>query len=219
VWMVAASSGGPGLRAALVRWLRWRVGWRWLAFAFALPPVLMAVAIATHVALGGADPITAEARQIPLVIGNFGLVFLIGGPLGEELGWRGYATPALRARMGWRPASLLVGVVWGAWHLPLFLLTDGPQAQMSLPIFLVNILAGAVVFGWLSERAGGSVVPALVLHTSLNGWAGVLGIVPTAETGRPYALVTGLLVVVALGLIVAPGRRKVARGVPVAARM
>ena len=69
---------------------------------------------------------------------------------------------------------------------------------------MINILAGSIVFGWLWERTKGSVLPALVMHTSLNAWAGILGIIPSPETTRPYALVTALLVLIALAALMIP---------------
>jgi len=207
--VVALFSKAAGLRDWLRRSLNWRVGWRWFVLAFVAPPVVMLCALAMHVAMGGEMTALPASGHIPLVIANFGLVFLIGGPLGEEFGWRGYAMPALSARLNWRAACLVIGIVWGLWHLPLFLMANTAQAQMPILAFMLNILAGSVLFGWLLERTQGSVLPALVLHTSLNAWAGILVIVPTAETGRPYALVTGLLVLIAAVLLIAPDRKSV----------
>jgi uncharacterized protein len=103
--------------------------------------------------------------------------------------------------------SLIIGVVWGLWHLPLFFLASSAQAHMPIPLFMLNILAGPVVFGWLFERTQGSVLPALVLHTSLNSWAGLLVIVPTATSVGSYASVTALLVLIALVLLLTPDRK------------
>lgn len=182
------------------RCLNWRVSWRWFLFAFLAPPVVMVGALALNLALGGMLPLFPAAGNIPLAAVNFGLVLLVGGPLGEEFGWRGYLMPALAARLNWCLASLVIGMVWGCWHLPLFFLAGTAQAQMPLPVFMLNIMAGSVLFGWLYVRTQGSVLPALVLHTSLNAWAGILGIVPTAAGSLPYLLVTGLLVILAFGL-------------------
>jgi uncharacterized protein len=199
--VVAVFGSGTGLRNWLARCLNWRLGWRWFALAFLLPPVVMLLALAIDGTLGGATPTWPAASRLPLVIANFGLVFLVGGPLGEEFGWRGYAMPALTGKLGWRSASLIVGAVWGLWHLPLFFLASSAQSHMPIPLFLLNILAGSVVFGWLFERTEQSVLPALVLHTSLNAWAGILGIVPVGKAGGSYAVVTGLLVLIALALL------------------
>jgi len=124
--VVALFSTGAGWRAWLVRCLKWRIGWRWYALAFLAPPAVMLCALALHAALGGTIPALPAAGQLPLVVANFGLVLLTGGPLGEEFGWRGYAMPALTARLHWRAASLIVGAVWGLWHLPLFFMAGTP---------------------------------------------------------------------------------------------
>lgn len=199
--VVAFCSTRPEFRNWMRRSLNWQVGWRWYATAFCMPPAVMLLALGIHRTLGGTVPVLPAAGQTPMAIANFGLVLLIGGPLGEEFGWRGFLMPALSARKGWREASLIIGVVWGLWHLPLFFVAGTAQSLMPAPIFLINILAGSVVFGWLFERTQASVLPALVLHTSLNAWAGILGIVPTAATMQPYVLVTGLLVLIACALI------------------
>lgn len=199
--VVVATSNGQGLRNWLFHRFNWRVDWRWFALAFVFPPSVMLLAVSIHALLGGSLPASLTIDQIPIVILNFALVLALGGPLGEEFGWRGYAMPALRARMDWRAASLIIGLIWGAWHLPLFFLEGTAQSGMPIPVFIINILAGSVVFGWLFERTQGSVLPAVVLHTSLNAWGGILGIIPTPDAGRPYALVTGLLVIVAFALM------------------
>ena len=207
VAVVATFSGRQGLRDWLTRCFNLRVGWRWFAFAFLAPPTLMLIALGIHVLLGGAVPAPMAAAHIPLAIANFGLVLLVGGPLGEEFGWRSYAMPALAAKMNWRMASFIIGIIWGLWHFPLFFMAGTAQSSMPIPIFMLNILAGSFLFGWLFERTQESVLPAIVLHTSLNAWAGILTIIPTATTGRPYALVTALLVLIALAAVLLPDRK------------
>lgn len=209
VAVVALSADAAGLRAWMSRCLYRRVGWHWYLLAFVAPPAMMVSALAVNIFLGELPPVFPAASQIPLVIANFGLVLLIGGPLGEEMGWRGFLMPALTARTKWRAASVLVGVVWGLWHLPLFFMNGTAQALMPIPLFLLNILAGSVIFGWLFERTRRSVLPAFVLHTSLNAFAGILGIVPTAATAQPYMLVTAILVLVAAVLMILPDRTPV----------
>jgi uncharacterized protein len=202
--IIAVFSSGSDLRDWLSQCLNWRIGWRWFAVAFVLPPIVMLLAVAIHRLSGGALPAPPVADHVPMTMLNFGLVLLVGGPLGEEFGWRGYAMPALAAKLNWRAASLIIGVVWGLWHLPLFFLASSAQAHMPIPLFMLNILAGSAVFGWLFVQTQGSVLLALVLHTSLNAWAGILDIVPTATTGGSYAGVTGLLVLIASVLLLMP---------------
>ena len=202
--IVGAFSGSLGLRCWLAHCLNRNVGWRWFALAVLTPPLVMMVALATHILLGGAIPAPIAAAHIPLAIANFGLVLLVGGPLGEEFGWRGYAMSALMAQTTWRVASLLLGLVWGLWHLPLFFMGGTAQSQMPIFVFMLNISAGSVLFGWLFVRTKGGVLPAILLHTSLNAWVGLLVIVPSTATGRPYDIVTGLLVIIAAALLILP---------------
>jgi uncharacterized protein len=201
IFTVLFFSGRTGLMTWLKKSLSWRAGWRWYALAFLMPPLLMLLAQAIHWAMGGTIPTSPAVGHIPLAIANFGLVFLIGGPLGEEFGWRSYAVPALGSKMGWRTASLIIGVIWGLWHLPWFFTAGTAQSQMPFLVFMLNILAGAVLFSWLFLQSKGSVIPALVAHTSLNAWAGILSIVPSADTSRPYAVVTGLIAILAIWLL------------------
>lgn len=197
-----------GGRSGLITWLRnavnWRVGWQWYALAFFIPPLVMLLAQVIHWVLGGTIPASPVVGYITLAIANFGIVFLIGGPLGEEFGWRSYAVPALGTKMGWRTASLLIGVIWGLWHVPWFFTEGTAQSQMPFVVFLLNIIAGSVLFSWLFLRSAGSVVPALIAHTSLNAFAGILSIVPTSETSRPYTLVTIILCAIACWLLLRP---------------
>ncbi len=204
VAVVAFFSGRAGLRNWLSRALNWRARWQWLWLAFFAAPLVMLLALALYAAFGGTIPTSPAAGHIPLAIANFGLVFLIGGPLGEEFGWRGYALPALGRKIGWRWASLVIGIIWGLWHVPWFFTAGTAQSQMPFAMFMLNIIAGSVLFSWLFLRSAGSVIPVLVAHTSLNAFAGMLSIVPTAETSRPYSLVTGILVVMAAWLLFSP---------------
>lgn len=111
--VVTAFSDGKGFRDWRVHCLNWRIGWRWFAFALLAPPAVMLIALGINVLLGGDVPEPMAAGHMPLMIANFGLVFLLGRPLGEEFGLRGYAMPALAEKMNWRAASLLIGVIWG----------------------------------------------------------------------------------------------------------
>jgi membrane protease YdiL (CAAX protease family) len=85
--------------------------------AFFGPLVVVALAAGLHVALGGSMPPSPAWGQIPLAVINLFGVLLLGGPLGEEFGWRGYALPHLQVRMGWRLASWL-GIHAAAWQQP-----------------------------------------------------------------------------------------------------
>jgi uncharacterized protein len=194
-------SGRTGPNGWLTRCLNWRIDWRWYAVAFFLPPAIMLLALAIHAALGGTVPASPAIGHLPLAIANFGLVLLVGGPLGEEFGWRGYALPALTAKLGWRSASLIIGVIWGLWHLPLFFMASTPQAHMPIVWFIVSTIAQSVMFAWVFRHTGQSVVPALVMHTSINSWMNIIPIIPASSDMQPFAIMIGIQTLIAVVLL------------------
>jgi uncharacterized protein len=201
VIVVGVTGGRHGLGAWFARCLRWRVGWGWLALAFLSPLAVLTSAAAIHMALGGSVPPPPASGHLLMLLTNFLLVFFVGGPLGEEFGWRGYALPAVQESMSWRAASLVLGGIWGVWHLPLFLVSGSSQAHSSLLAFFALIVATSVFYAWLFNRTKESVVPALVLHTASNTWPFVVPVLPTDADQRPYFFVVGLVVTAALWLL------------------
>jgi membrane protease YdiL (CAAX protease family) len=201
--VVVYGEGVAGLRRWLKRCLQWRVGWHWVLLAFFFPAVVMGLAAGAHVALGGTLPASPAAGHVLLATVNFILVFLVGGPLGEEFGWRGYALPALEARWGWRTASLVLGGVWAVWHLPLFYSAGTVQSHLPMDLYVLSAIASSVVFAWLYNRTRASVIPVLVLHTAVNAWSLVIPVMvlPDGSNLRPFQLVVGILVLVAAVLL------------------
>jgi len=136
---------------------------------------------------------------------NFLAVLLIGGPLGEEAGWRGYAQPALQAHWGVLPSGLAVGALWGLWHLPLFLIPGTPQSTIPFALYLAQAVPLGILLTWLYQGSGGSLLLVALFHASINTWPGPLRLLPDAtDSLRPFALVTALVwalatVVVATG--------------------
>lgn len=92
---------------------------------------------------------------------------LILGPLGEELGWRGYLQDDLNQRIGWLEASLLVGVIWLVWHLPLWAI-ESPHAQIGLALFGAHVMVYSVIIGAAYTLSGGSILPAILIHLAVN---------------------------------------------------
>jgi len=203
VVVMANCAGKAGLRRWLMKCLRWRVGWRWVLLAFLFPVAFMSLAAAVHVAFGGTLPASPAADRWGMAAFNFLLIFLVGGPLGEEFGWRGYALPALRARWGWRAASLMLGVVWAVWHLPLFYSADTVQSHLPMGLYALSAIASSVLFAWLFNCSRGSIVPVLVLHTAVNAWSLIIPVMvlPDGSNLRPFQIVVGILVLTAVALL------------------
>jgi membrane protease YdiL (CAAX protease family) len=97
------------------------------------------------------------------------------GPLGEEFGWRGFALPRLLKHQRPLGAALILGAIWWAWHLPFFFVPALSQHELSIPLFLVNVLALSVIMTWLYQRTRGDLMLMILVHVAANycGWIGV----------------------------------------------
>jgi membrane protease YdiL (CAAX protease family) len=180
--------GAAGVRRLLARFGRFGVPGRWLAVAVLLPFALAGVAALALLALGGSVspslPGDAPLLFLPVV---FIVNVFVGGPIAEELGWRGFAVPRLRGRYGVVGSGLLVGVVWAAWHAPFYVLPGSGAVVGGFPFewFAVVVVAYSVLFSWLVTVADDSVVPAVLFHAGTNTAAGSLGLVAVDD---PVAL-------------------------------
>ena len=202
--------GRAGLREFRSGLLRWRVGARWYAVALLTAPLsMMAVLLALSLLSPEFLPriFTAGDKPILLLMGI--AVGLVAG-IFEELGWTGFAVPTLlRLRYGVLGTGLIVGVLWGAWHLPINFWGSGVTAgELSLAIFLpswlLGILVGSltayrVLMVWVYERTG-SLLVAILMHVSLAAFTFILtpplGGVPYWVIGFAYAAALWVIVAV-----------------------
>ena len=163
ILLTALFSGKSGLGAIFRRLGYMCVPLAWYAVVLLLIPVLLFVAIGVNTLLGGATIAYDWSSLISLLV----LSLLFTG-LGEELGWRGFALPRLQAHHKAFPASLLLGVLWGLWHLPL-LIADGlvPLTSLGIVNFLIfdlTITALAVLFTWVYNNTNGSLFLMVLFH-------------------------------------------------------
>jgi membrane protease YdiL (CAAX protease family) len=96
---------------------------------------------------------------------------LFTSPLLEELGWRGFALPMLQDKFNALGSSLILGLIWGAWHLPLILAYGD-----NILAYLALMIAHTVLMSWVFNSTGGSLLIALLFHASLNVSLNVLAI-------------------------------------------
>lgn len=193
--------GPAGLRGLGRRLVRWRVRPRWYVVALGLPSALAAGVVLLDQTLRGVPlsltPVV-PAAQIPVV---FLVILGLGGPLNEELGWRGMALPALQRMLPPWAASLVLGGFWAAWHLPLFWIPGASQAGLPIAPILAQIVALSILFTWLYNRTHGSLLLALLFHAALNATGAVLPLLPTA-TGSTQAMLLTVAATVGAALVV-----------------
>jgi uncharacterized protein len=199
--VTARMQGGAGVRRLLGQALRWRVHWKWYALVFLGPAALMLAAVGCHMALGGRAPKFPSLVRWPLVLVNLLAILVIGGPLGEEFGWRGFALPRWQARYSAAVSGLIVGALWGVWHLPLFFVHGSAQYGLPFLAYAVQAIALSVVMAWLYNRTGGSLLLVLLLHATVNTLAQPLGLAPAATGSvRPFLFSVVLLGCCAIGV-------------------
>ena len=218
--MTALTLGKAGVVALLKRVLIWRVGWGWFFIALLLYPtilfcsVLISAAI-TQTSLDFSDVfahrIFGASASLPIFIVPFFLVDAISN--GEEIGWRGYVLPRIQANHSAFVASLIVGVIWGFWHLPKFL---APGNTSPFWLFMIRTMAAAVVYTWLYNNTKGSLLLTTMLHAAANTAGVFLPIANTAVGSNVNALVIQVIleVCVAIGVTVFAGPERLSRTEP-----
>jgi len=189
VLLTARAGGTGGVLALLSPLFQWRVQLRWYVFALGFViTVKLAVAVSFRLAMGE-WPVFGQ-QSILLMLGGTILSVAVLGQSGEEVGWRGYALPRLSARVGLAPASVLLGIIWASWHLPLFFLFPAADTHgQSFPLYLLQVTALSVAIAWLWWRTEGSLLLTMLLHSAINN---TKDIVPSAQPGalRVFALST-----------------------------
>lgn len=215
---MAFAAGGKRGGLNLLRSVgRWRVQpFYWLVAWFG-PLVIFVMGLGIYLIIGGQAPsFTVFRQELHLVPVWLIVVFLpFNGPVGEELGWRGYALPRLQQRSGPLIASLVIGAIWGIWHLPSFFNPTSVQASLGL-VFLLPYVAGtisnSVIMTWLYNRTNAStLVAGIIWHAATDFWgpmfladfslaAGPGGTVTVNQT--LYGIVLALLAFVAVILAV-----------------
>ncbi len=166
VIMIAVTRGTAGLRQLGRRLTAWRLAPRW--YAIALLPVVLYTAAAASIAFaeGGGFLLDREVLRTILFSLSAGLLvsLFLRGAMGEELGLRGFVLPRLQARMTPFNASIVIGTLWGFWHLPVLLNRD----LASTLTYLLFVYTTTFLFTWLFNHTSGSLIPVLLLHATIN---------------------------------------------------
>ncbi|WP_276258081.1 type II CAAX endopeptidase family protein [Haloglomus litoreum] len=216
VGLTYRDQGRSGVSRLLRRLLRWRVGPVWYAVALFGIPAMVGLAAGVQLLLGGSVPAPTFPADLPgrqeylLLPVVFLVNIVVGGPLAEEVGWRGYLQPLLAGSVGTLPAGLGVGLVWGLWHLPFFVLPGGEAIIGDLPlVWFVPLVTGwSVLFAWVVTRTE-SLLLAVLLHASINTTLGTLGILDGPTRLRALAVVVTAVVVAGLFITVDRSPRSV----------
>jgi len=184
--LVVRYGGFTGLQRFFGRVLLWRCSAAWYAFLIIGIPLIF---------IGGSwfrGNLFTEPFPFPSFQSLVAALVLaaIKGPM-EEFGWRGLALPLLQRRLAPLWAGLILGAIWGLWHMPAFLLSGTQQSEWSFTAFFAGCLAISVIVTALFNESKGSILLSAFFHFSLMN--------PIFPDAQPYD--TYLLIVVAVLIV------------------
>lgn len=153
-----------------------RIGLRWWLVIFCLFPLISALAIAIDVGLGGSLPGMEQLKSLianPLTMPLAVFLSFMSGPWSEEFGWRGYALDPLMKKSGLLAGTVILGVIWGVWHLPLFFMADTWHAEIGFKLtgfwaFILLSIGLSLLMTWVYLNTGRSILSAMMMHFASN---------------------------------------------------
>ncbi len=203
--------------ALIIKSHGWKEAWLFIrsGFDFKVNPVILGLALIIPIVIHAAahylapvfgfevaNSLLPENLPVPpiiLSIPYFLLMLFIGGGQ-EEYGWRGYALDPLQEKLGSNQASLIIGFVWGIWHLPLWIMPGEPHSTYPFIAFLIMTMSISVVYTWLYNASNGKLIVALFFH-AMNNTAAPLIPYLRWEEGKPetaYWVYSGVNLVAAI---------------------
>lgn len=208
VILIIRKDGRSGVKKFFRNAFNFRVKLIYYVLALLLPLLITAVA---HyiVNFTGIDILPAnlfpEDLAVPvivLIIPYFIFILVAGGGQ-EEFGWRGYAQQPLQQRFGILGGSILLGIVWGVWHLPLWFMPGEGHAYYSFYAFLLFTVSMSVILGWLYNASGKKLIVPLIMHAMSNVSVPFFPIMHMADVEQPgYWVWVGVNVLVAICLTI-----------------
>jgi len=188
ITLVVREEGWKGIKEFLGQALDFRIKPVYLILALSLPLLIHVIAHYLALAVGLDVAKTLFPTEIPvapivLAIPYFFLMLVIGGGQ-EEIGWRGYAQEPLQEKIGVIPASLVIGLIWGIWHLPLWFMTGDLHSAYSFLAFVMMTTSISIMYAWLYNSSGKKLVVVMFFHAMSNTAAPLLPFLHGIE-GKP----------------------------------
>lgn len=176
-----------------------RMSWRWTLAALLIHPMILLIVTIVDIALGGTLQLkTASLTSLGSILNLVFFVFVFG-PLPEEMGWRGVGYDRLQRETNALTASLILGVAWAAWHIPLFLIEGTFQNQLGFGsfrfwVFLASNIPLTVIITWVYNHTYKSILSAVLVHFSGN----IIGAILTKTDQLAFLELLGLTLVAVL---------------------
>jgi membrane protease YdiL (CAAX protease family) len=153
-----------------------RIRGLWWAVIFILFPILYSLSILLDMAMGGSLPEMIQLRSLlgnPIMIPLAAFISFMSGPWSEEFGWRGYALDRIMTPLGLFAGTILLGLIWGVWHLPLFFMPATWHGQIGFGLtgfwtFMLRSVGMALLMTWVYLSTDRSILSAMFMHFTSN---------------------------------------------------
>jgi membrane protease YdiL (CAAX protease family) len=200
------NGGWQAVKDLLKGFLVWRVHYGWYILAILGPPFCYAISLWISNVTGITNKNFPEPSQILIAfLVSFGIQLLLNT---EEFAWRGYVLPRMQKRMGIVWATIIIGVIWGVIHLPLFWLKGGHPAGYSFPDFVVRVLFMNFLFSAVYYGTTRSLLLVHFLHQSFNAGIEAIPVYPRAvHSIVPMSIATFFLFLIGIFLLIRLIRR------------
>lgn len=201
--LTAIIAGKQGV-GALFRPLKiWRVNIGWYLFALLYQPFLFLFAKWIDGLLGNTYEVTSPLSSVnidaPIIFVIMGVIIsAIPGAFMEELGWRGFALPKLQGKNTALIASIILGLIWGVWHIP-SMVFFGETNALSIIWAVVNFIPATILFTWLYNNTQGSLLLVTLFHASTQYSNNFLGMIPT-ETANIISWIVAIVILFVFGM-------------------
>jgi membrane protease YdiL (CAAX protease family) len=169
--LTAISKGRKGVYDLFVGQTMKKTAPKWLFLSFFGLPAFISLAVLTALNFDFSGFGLRSTQLMPQLL----VIFLIA--IGEEYGWRGFLLPRLLNRFSVFESSLILGLIWGLWHFPAYLIGTGVPQQMSFLIFLFWVILGTLFISWIYYYTR-SVLTAILAHMAANAAFNYLPILP-----------------------------------------
>jgi hypothetical protein len=223
VIVTAIIGGWAGVKALLSKFLIWRFGVGWWLATLLLPIVPVVGGLLLNGLFGGRGLDASQFQPLSFIV-PYLLIKTIQAGVGEEFGWRGFALPRLQRRHNALVSSIIVGVMHGLWHVPLYFADVGmPQYTERLawgfvPALLLDtamVIIWSILYTWLYNNSKGSVLRTCVFHAAIPTWTAYFGLSGgLAGTGIDLSAIVWfgvLFAVMAIAVIVFYGPKHLSR--------
>jgi len=171
--VVGLIAGKDGVQQLISPIKKWRVGVQWYLIVLVGPTLMMASSIYLYQLLGKGSGMPVSISMASQVGEHFlalWVIFIYQVVIvwGEEIGWRGFALPNLQIRFHPILASVILGVLWGLWHLPWFWIEGSAQQSMSVQFFVLATVGYSILYTWIYNGTRGSLLMMCLLHAANN---------------------------------------------------